>query len=122
MPSASALKWVMALSILFELWVSLFVRAPVLPGFVVGKADDPIEYWSRDNLFDGGRMQGIMGNANLLGPVALLAIIVFAIRLAAGAPRRIALGGWIALSAFLFVRASSATAYIAAAAWSDRCW
>lgn len=114
--AASALKWVMALSLLFELWVSIFVRAPILPGFVVGEADDPIEYWSRNNLFDwDGRIQGIMGNANLLGPVALLAIVVFGIRIASGAPRRALLWAWIALSAFLFLRASSATAYVAAA-------
>lgn len=116
--AASALKWVMALSLLFELAVSLFVGGPLLPGFVIPTepADDPIVYWSRDNLFDGGRLQGIMGNANLLAPVALLAIIVFAIRIASQAPRRTLLWGWIALSAFLFVRASSATAYLAAAA------
>ena len=114
---ASALKWVMALSLLFELWVSVFVGAPILPGFVVEKADDPIEYWSRNNLFDfPERIQGIMGNANLLAPVALLAIVVFAIRFASGAPRRALLIGWIVLSAFLFVRASSATSYLAAAA------
>ncbi|NLP83904.1 O-antigen ligase family protein [Microbacterium sp. CFH 90308] len=114
---ASALKWVMALSLLFELAVSVFVQAPMLPGFVVGEADDPIEYWSRNNLFDWPeRLQGIMGNANLLGPVALLAIVVFGIRIAAGAPRRVLLYAWIVLSAFLFLRASSATAYLAAAA------
>jgi O-antigen ligase len=114
---ASALKWVMALSILFELWVAVFIGQPILPGFVVEKADDPIEYWSRNNLFDfPARLQGIMGNANLLAPVALLAIVVFAIRLASGAPRRTFLWIWIALSAYLFVRASSATAYLAAAA------
>lgn len=114
--AASALKWVMALSILFELWVAVFVQAPILPGFVVGDADDPIEYWSRNNLFDwGGRLQGIMGNANLLAPVALLAVVVFGIRIALGAPRRGLLWAWIGLSAFLFVRASSATAYAAAA-------
>lgn len=113
--AASALKWVMALSLLFEVWVAVFVQAPLLPGFVVGQADDPIEYWSRNNLFDGGRLQGIMGNANLLAPVALLAIIVFGIRIALRAPRRTLLWGWIGLSAFLFFRASSATAYVAAA-------
>lgn len=114
---ASALKWVMALSLLFELWVSVFIGQPILPGFVVDKADDPIEYWSRNNLFDfPGRIQGIMGNANLLAPVALLAIIVFAIRLASGAPRRTFLWIWIGLSAFMFLRAGSATAYVSAAA------
>ncbi|MET0812940.1 MAG: O-antigen ligase family protein [Microbacterium sp.] len=113
---ASALKWVMALSFLFELWVAVFIKAPLLPGFVVGKADDPIEYWSRNNLFEWDkRIQGIMGNSNLLGPVALLAIIVFAIRIAARAPYRTLLYGWIALSAFLFIRAASATAFLAAA-------
>ena len=113
--AASALKWVLGLSIVFELWVSVFVRAPILPGFVVGEADDPIEYWSRNNLFEGGRLQGIMGNANLLGPVALMAVIVFAIRFAARAPRRGLLIAWIVLSAYLFYRASSATAWAAAA-------
>ncbi|KRB36243.1 O-antigen ligase family protein [Microbacterium sp. Root180] len=114
--AASALKWVLALSILFELWVAVFVQAPVLPGFEVATAADPIEYWSRNNLFEGGRLQGIMGNANLLGPVALLAIIVFGIRIALRAPRRGLLWAWIGLSAYLFYRASSATAYVAAAA------
>lgn len=112
--AASALKWVIGLSFVFELWVSVVVGAPILPGFIVGKADDPIEYWSRDNLFSGERIQGIMGNSNLLGPVALLAIIVFAIRFAAGAPRRVLLWVWMGLSAYLFLRASSATAYVAA--------
>lgn len=115
---ASALKWVIALSLTFELWVSVFIGGPILPGFIVPSepAEDPIVYWSRDNLFDGGRLQGIMGNANLLGPVALLAIIVFGIRFAARAPRRTLLIGWIVVSAFLFVRASSATAFVAAVA------
>ncbi|GAA1946171.1 O-antigen ligase family protein [Microbacterium deminutum] len=112
---ASALKWVMALSLVFEVWVAVFVRVPLLPGFVP-RVDpvDPIFYWSRGNLFGSGRIQGIMGNANLLGPVALLAIIVFSIRIAMGAPRRTLLAAWIALSGFLFFRASSATAYVAA--------
>ncbi|WP_344736966.1 O-antigen ligase family protein [Microbacterium awajiense] len=113
---ASALKWVLMLSLLFELWVAVFVGVPLLPGFVARTEPvDPIFYWSRDNLFDGGRIQGIMGNANLLAPVALLAIVVFAVRIAARAPRRGLLWAWIVLAAYLFYRAGSATAYVAAA-------
>jgi hypothetical protein len=113
---ASGLKWVLALSLVFELWVAVFVRVPLLPGFVPRTHPvDPILYWSRGNLFGDGRIQGIMGNANMLGPIALLAIVVFAIRIASGAPRRTLLYIWIALAAFLFYRASSATAYLAAA-------
>ncbi|MDQ1173125.1 exopolysaccharide production protein ExoQ [Microbacterium testaceum] len=113
---ASAAKWIVGLSLLFEVAVSLIVRGPLLPGFVVpSERMDPIVYWSRDNLFDGGRIQGVFGNANLLAAVMLVAIIVFAVRIAAGAPRRALLWVWIAIAAFLFVRAGSATAFIAAA-------
>ncbi|MET0671980.1 MAG: O-antigen ligase family protein [Microbacterium pygmaeum] len=114
---ASALKWVIGLSLVFELWVSIFVQGPILPGFVrPTEKMDPIVYWSRENLFDGGRIQGILGNANLLGPIALLAIVVFAIRFVARSSNRFLLGAWIVLAAYLFYRAASATAYVAAVA------
>lgn len=114
---AAALKWVLALSLVFELAVSVFVRGPLLPQFrLPTQKMDPIVYWSRDNLFDGGRIQGLFGNANLLAVVALLGLIVFAIRFAARAPRRLLLVGWFLLAAFLFVRAGSATAALSAAA------
>jgi O-antigen ligase len=115
---ASALKWVMGLSIVFELFVSIFVRAPLLPDFVTPPEGDLDQqwYWSRNNLFEGGRIQGIAGNANLLAITALLAIIVFSIRIASRAPRRSWLIAWIVLSAFLMFRAGSATAYVCAAA------
>ncbi len=113
---ASALKWILGLSLVFELWVSLVWGGPILPGFVrpVGEYD-PIVLWSRDNLFDGGRIQGLFGNSNALAYVALLGMVVFGIRIASKAPRRALLVGWVALAAFLFVRAGSATAYLAAA-------
>ncbi|WP_431802318.1 O-antigen ligase family protein [Microbacterium sp. bgisy203] len=113
---ASALKWILGLSILFELWASLIWGGPVMPGFTrPEKGTDPIEMWSRDNLFDGGRIQGIFGNSNALAYVALLAMVVFAVRFASRAPRRALLVAWFALAAFLFVRAGSATATLAAA-------
>ena len=113
----AALKWVLALSLLFELAVSIFVQGPILPGFVLPTEEvDPIVYWSRNNLFDGGRIQGILGNANLLGALALLSIVVFCIRFAARRAGRVLLGFWIVLAAFLLYRAASATAYAAAAA------
>lgn len=116
---ASALKWMLALSILFELWVALIWRGDILPGFVRPDASydgHPITLWSRDNLFNGGRLQGIFGNANPLAYVALLAIIVFIVRIASGAPRRFLLTLWTALAVFLFWRAASATALLCAVA------
>ncbi|MCR2260273.1 hypothetical protein NSX25_23855, partial [Salmonella enterica] len=65
---SSAFKWILGLSLAIELWVSLVLHGPLLPNFATlpdGKID-PQWYWVRDNLFDGGRIQGIVGNANLL--------------------------------------------------------
>ncbi len=112
---ASALKWVLGLSLVFELIISLVVHGPVLPLWVDVPADIPAElYWSRDNLFDGGRIQGIVGNANLLAILALMGVIVFAIRWWVQSPRRGWLIAWIVLSLYLMVRANSATAWLAA--------
>lgn len=111
---ASALKWVMGLSLLLELWAAL-VSGPILPNFVTVPEHIPKElYWTRALLFDGGRIQGIVGNSNLLGMAALVAIVVFAIRIAT-VPRRGWLIAWTALAVLLFVRAASATTYLAAA-------
>ena len=113
---ASASKWVVGLSLLFELAVALIVRGPLLAGFVVPtETTDPIAPWSGGALFDGGRIQGIFGDADLLAAVMLVAIIVFGVRLAVGAPRRALLMVWIVVAGYLFVRAESVTAVIAAA-------
>ncbi len=115
---ASALKWMLALSLGIELWVAVVVRHPILPDFVTPPPGHiPVElYWVRGNLLHAGRIQGIVGNSNLLAIAALLAIIVFAVRFAARAPRRGILLAWIVLAGFLMVRAASATAYLAAVA------
>ncbi|MDY0830373.1 O-antigen ligase family protein [Microbacterium sp. BG28] len=117
---SAALKWSLGLSLAFELVVSLLVRRPILPGWVLperGVKYDPIVYWSRNNLFDlDGRVQGIQGNANLLAVVALLGLIVFCIRWAAHAEGRVSAIIWISIAALLFVHAGSATAYLSAAA------
>lgn len=112
---ATALKWVIGLSLAFELWVSLIVRHPILPNFLLwdGKFVKEL-YWSRDNLFDpDGRIQGIVGNASLLSALALLAIIVFAVRIAGRAPHRGWLIAWIAVAALLLIKTTSAAMTLA---------
>ncbi|MCW4457830.1 O-antigen ligase [Microbacterium sp. MPKO10] len=114
---ANALKWVVGLSLAFELWVSVFVRDMVLPlsgGVYVG--DDPplLAYWSRNLLFSGGKIQGILGNSNLLCICALLAIIAVGIQLAIGSVRRRWGWFWMVLSVATFVLTRSSTIIIAA--------
>ncbi|MDD7962167.1 O-antigen ligase family protein [Microbacterium thalli] len=116
---ATAVKWMLGLSVAFELWVSLVWRGPVLPHFVRPGPDfdgDPIMFWSRDKLFTDDRIQGIFGNANSLAYIALLGIVVFGLQLNTRAARRGPLLGWTAVAAFCFWRGSSATAAMCALA------
>jgi O-antigen ligase len=115
---ASAFKWILGLSLALELWVSLVLQHALLPNFAdvpPGKID-PQWYWVRDNLFDGGRLQGIVGNANLLGIISLFAIITFGVLYAARVRWRTTLALWTLLAAYFLFRAASATAYACAAA------
>ena len=114
-----ALRAILALSVVFELVVSLVIRTPVLPVWATAedRADPPvILYWSRNNLLEGERIQGIVGSWSLLGMVAVLALIVFSVQLAARRVRRAAGIGWIALAALTVVLTRSATIYLAIAA------
>lgn len=95
-----ALRFIIGLSLAFELFVAAVLQRPVLPFWV--SWEEPIPkafYWSRALLFEGGRIQGIPGNANLLAFAALLGVIVFGIQLA---ERRVGVvAGWAWLGAAL---------------------
>jgi len=128
---ARAMRWVLALSLLFELVVAVVIRQPVLPLWVDHSGLDEIPkafYWSRDLLFEGGRIQGIVGNANILGMAALLSLIAEVARAVAGRGHRLASGAWIlvALAVFALTRSSTvliagmAVAVVCLAAWFAR--
>ena len=112
---SAALRWVLGLSILFELIVGLFVRQAVLPFWVdygTEKVPDAF-YWSRGLLFQGGPIEGIVASRNLLGFLALLALIVFWVQLAASTVRRGRGVGWLVLAALMLVLTRSATVTVA---------
>lgn len=113
---AAALKWALGLSLVFELWVSLVIRSAILPGGTRPLPGvDPIGFWSRNNLIEGGRIQGIVGSGNLLGALCVMGVIVFSILIAARVGHRSILIMWIVLAVYLGYRAFSATAILAAA-------
>jgi exopolysaccharide production protein ExoQ len=111
-----ALRIILTSSILFELVVSTFVRHPFTPWWTdyghqkIHAAD----YWSRDLLFKGDRIQGIMGNSNLLGFVALLGVIVFAIEFASRSMNRAWSAFWILVALVDIGLTRSATVIVAA--------
>ena len=80
----AALRWVLGLSLLFELFVSIVIREKLLPFWVDYSDLDKIPnafYWSRNLLFEGGRIQGIVGNSNILGMLSVIALLLFTLRI-----------------------------------------
>lgn len=114
---STTLKLILGLSLAIELWVALVLRRPLLPNFadVPAEGIDPHLYWVRGNLFDGGRIQGIVGNAHTLAMMCLFALIVFGVLYAARVRRRGALIGWALLAVILLAKAASTTVYLGAA-------
>lgn len=118
------LRFVLGLSLLFELFVSLVLRTRILPLFGQPGVDyDSFEkipailMWSRNELFevfDGGRIQGILGNANSLGFLSLMALIVFGLQLASKKVRRAPGIGWLLFAAATMFMTKSATVTLAA--------
>ena len=118
---------VLAGSIVFELFVATVIRAPILPLFTQPGVDytqyekiPKMLYWSRNELFevfDVGRIQGLVGNANNLGFLALLGVIVFAILMAdRSIRRRWAIGGLVLCALTIFLtRSATVTVALAGA-------
>lgn len=109
-----ASRFIIGLSLAFELAVAIVVRRPVLPLWV--SYDEPIPlafFWSRNLLFEGGRIQGIPGNANLLAFAALIAVIVFAIQLAERRVGQAAGWGWLGAALVTLALTRSSTVIVA---------
>jgi len=115
----TALRWILALSLAFELFVSTVVRDRLLPFWVDWSHLERIPaafYWSRNLLFEGGRIQGIVGNANILAFVALLAIVTFSVQIAARSTSRFWTTGWLILALGVLALTRSSTVLIAGVA------
>ncbi|OYX59339.1 MAG: hypothetical protein B7Y93_00325 [Micrococcales bacterium 32-70-13] len=109
-----ALRWIIGLSLAFELVVAAIIQRPVLPLWVSWEEPFPKAfYWSRALLFEGGRIQGIPGNANLLAFAALLGVIVFAIQLAERRVGAAAGWGWLAAALLTLALTRSSTVLVA---------
>lgn len=123
---ARVLRILIAASLVFELIIATIVRGPILPWTAQPEVAVPgydtipkMLYWSRNELFetfDQGRIQGIVGNANHLGFLALLGLIAFAIQWATGSVSRRWSISWIVLAAVTLFFTRSATVTVALAA------
>ena len=81
---SNVIRFILASSLIFEFIAAAIVRGPIAPIFKNYSGDKPpasAYYWTRGHLFDGDRIQGIVGNSNLLAYIAMIGIVVFAIEL-----------------------------------------
>ncbi len=100
---SNVVRFILFSSLAFEFVAAAIVRGPIAPIFKNYEGDTPpasAYYWTRAHLFDGERIQGIVGNSNLLAFIAMLGLIFFAIDFAVSSTPR-----W--LSAVSFVTAGT---------------
>ncbi|MEO9201635.1 MAG: O-antigen ligase family protein [Mycobacterium sp.] len=108
-----ALKWILGLSLVFELFVATAIRAPLMP-LGTGPGTHPETFaWSTGHLFSLGPIQGIVANRNLLAFVALLAIITLAVRWFERPGLRRNTAAWLGIAALTLALTRSATVTIA---------
>lgn len=109
------LRWIIGLSFLFEFWVAAIIRHPILPVWLHPTTSKipSAWYWCEGRLFTGGPIQGIVGNRNLLGFIALLGIVVFGVQIADRVISRLWGIFWLALSFVAIAYTESATVILA---------
>ena len=115
----TALRYLIGLSLLFELWVALVIRHPVLQTFATPPEEGrtpKLMYWSRDLLFAGGPIQGLVASSVLFGFIGLLGLIVFGIQLRAGLVRPLAGWFWVVAAVAVIALTRGATVWVALAA------
>ena len=89
---SGTLRGILFSSVIFELYAAVIVRGPIEPFFPNYSGDHPPAvafYWTQGNLFSDDRIQGIVGNSNMLAYMAMIAIVVFAIEAAANTTTRL---------------------------------
>ena len=101
---ANVIRFILGASMVFEFIAAAIVRGPIAPIFKNYSGNRPPAaafYWTQGHLFEGSRIQGIVGNSNLLAFAAMLGLIIFAVEYAIIGTRR-----WISATSFLLAAAS----------------
>ncbi len=111
---SNTVRFILVASLLFEIYAAL--TGPVEPIFPNYEGDPPAPayLWSQANLFEGERIQGIVGNANLLAFVAVLGLLLFLIEFIVTAGSKFIPALSLALALLLAVLAQSAGMFFAA--------
>ena len=110
-----ALEATLVLSFLLELYVALVLREPLVPIYMKDWEEVPPSYiWVEGNIFQGGPIQGIVGNRNPLAFIALLTLICVVVRWRDYRLRLPNFLIWSTLSIMTLILTGSATVIVAA--------
>lgn len=116
---SNVVRVILAASLLFEFVAAAIVRGPIAPIFKNYEGDTPpasAYYWTRAHLFDGDRIQGIVGNSNILAFIAMIGLVVFAIDYAVSAtPKWLSASSFALAAAMLLLSKSAGVAFAVAA-------
>ncbi len=116
---SNVVRVILVASLLFEFVAAAIVRGPIAPIFKNYEGDTPpasAYYWTRGHLFDGDRIQGIVGNSNILAFIAMIGLVVFAIDYAVSAtPKWLSAGSFALAVAMLLLSKSAGVAFAVAA-------
>jgi len=111
---ANTIRLILGISLLMELFAAF--TGPIKPFFANFEGDQPpapAYWWVQGNLFQSERIQGFVGNANLIAFIAVLGLVIFFVEyLVTIRNRKIALAS-IAFSAGFIALAKSASMTIA---------
>lgn len=110
---SNTVRFILIASLLFEILAAII--GPIEPLFPNYEGDPPAPayLWSQGNLFEGQRIQGIVGNANLLAFVAVLGLLLFLIEFIVTAGNKIVPALSFVLALVLAVLAQSAGMFFA---------
>ena len=106
---ANTIRFVLVLSLIIELVAS--VTGPIKPPFANFEGDTPpapAYWWVQGNLFQSERIQGFVGNANLIAFIAVLGLVIFFVEyLVSARNQRLAIFSMVAAAAFIALAKSA---------------
>ena len=106
---ANTIRFVLVLSLIIELVAS--VTGPIKPPFANFEGDTPpapAYWWVQGNLFQSERIQGFVGNANLIAFIAVLGLVIFFVEyLVSARNQRLAIISMVSAAAFIALAKSA---------------
>ena len=108
---ANICRLILWASMIFELIAAVVVQGPIAPIFKNYVGDTPPSgafYWTQAHLLTGLRIQGIVGNSNILAFIAMLGLLVFAVEFVSRSVGRMLSVSSLSLAAITLALAKSA--------------